>query len=739
MKKSFFSFLISLALCSITGCSVLITERSGTKPVQMNTEFQNIVFPYNTEQSLPASGFRTIDGNWCSGQTEVFLQRKKDEIQIRFVCYANTAKMRFSKKEKDDNMNLFGGEHVELLLAPNGLNDGIYYHIAINPAGSIYHAKLRDLAWTPQYYNLKIEKLNDRWIATLVLPYSALGIKTPPADGSVWLANFCRTYAPNKGITEHSSLSGSKNFHDLNSMTKVIFGSNAPKVSLQIRSVHQQPDGTLKIHTGKYGRTPVEIQVLLNGKCLRSYPLTAPDHFEHVFTIQDNDPYIPLKNNRLLTLRMNDLQGNTIDEKSGYLYSVDQNFLLLDQYVYFKNDPIRFDVLVTPGKFRIKQENKVIAEIPVSALKNVYNPTLAPGRYVAEYEVNGKYTSCVFMVQEKKPQRMARMPGKFAVSGSDLTLNGKPVYLFSTSDGKLKNYPYHPDYTYRYGAGARNHAIIRNSIPHKRFIRKPKSGYAFDQDFEKKLEQFINNQKKHQNSNIVYLLAYEANMKAFMTLPDKSYKEVDSPTLYRTIYTKMKQGLPNAKIVLHIDDLNRLNEFAQACDILEFATDGGSYNGVNMMLNLKKDLLHVRANVKQKPLILWLGGSIPNPLCRTPEEIRAGVYCSILNGAAGNIVHMGHGGIPPHRTRFWSMLAALPREIDSFYGNLKTWEEVKDFVIPAGLDGKAVISPDGELLLVLLNNTLSEKKVTLELPGTYGKRTMTFTPLEPRVLRIKKK
>ena len=201
----------------------------------------------------------------------------------------------------------------------------------------------------------------------------------------------------------------------------------------------------------------------------------------------------------------------------------------------------------------------------------------------------------------------------------------------------------------------------------------------------------------------------------------------------------MKQGLPNAKIVLHIDDLNRLNEFAQACDILEFATDGGSYNGVNMMLNLKKDLLHVRANVKQKPLILWLGGSIPNPLCRTAEEIRAGVYCSILNGAAGNIVHMGHGGVPVSRSRFWSMLAALPREIDSFYGDLKTWEEVKDFVIPAGMDGKAVISPDGELLLVLLNNTLSEKKVALELPGTYGKRTMTFTPLEPRVLRIKKK
>ena len=717
----------------------MITERSGTKPVQMNTEFQNIVFPYNTEQSLPASGFRTLDGNWCSGQTEVFLQRKKDEIQIRFVCYADTANMRFSKKEKDDNMNLFGGEHVELLLAPNGLNDGIYYHIAINPAGSIYHAKLRDLAWTPQYYNLAIEKLKDRWIATLVLPYSALGIKTPPADGSVWLANFCRTYAPNKGITEHSSLSGSKNFHDLNSMTKVIFGSNAPNASLQIRSVHQQPDGTLKIHTGKYGRTPVEIQVLLNGKCLRSYPLTAPDHFEHVFTILDNDPYIPLKNNWLLTLRMNDLQGNTIDEKSGYLYSVDQNFLLLDQYVYFKNDPIRFDVLVTPGKFRIKQENKVIAEIPVSALKNVYNPTLAPGRYVAEYEASGKYTSCVFFVQNAPPAPQAALKNKFTIDGSMVKLDGKPFYLFTTSEGKLKNYQYYPDYTYRYGPGFRKNAIRRNGVPLQNFIRKPKTGHAFVKNLDARLEKFIQSQKKHQKTNIVYLLAYEANMAVFLRQPDNSLLAVDPPAHFKRIYTRMKQGMPEAKIAIHIDHLDRLEEFIDCCDIFEFASWNSSYHGTNLLQNLKQDLLSVRSQAKGKPVVMWLGGSIPNPHCRTAEEIRAGVYCSILNGAAGNIVHMGHGGIPPHRTRFWSVLAALPREIDSFYGDLKTWEEVKDFVIPAGMDGKAVISPNGELLLVLLNNTLSEKKVTLELPGTYGKRTMTFTPLEPRVLRIKKK
>ena len=100
---------------------------------------------------------------------------------------------------------------------------------------------------------------------------------------------------------------------------------------------------------------------------------------------------------------------------------------------------------------------------------------------------------------------------------------------------------------------------------------------------------------------------------------------------------------------------------------------------------------------------------------------------------------MGHGGIPVSRTRFWSVLNSIPRDVESFYADLMTWQAVKNFRIPDGMDGKAVISPDGkELLLVLLNNHLSETKVSLDLPASFGKLNVTFTPLEPRVFRIKK-
>ena len=730
MKKHFSVLVCTLVLLAMTGCAV---SSKTANPVMRNT----IVFPVDSSKTLPVSGFMTLGNDWTSGQTEVAIQRNSDGIRIHFRCYADTAKMRFSKQEKDDNMNLFGGEHVELLLAPNGLNDGIYYHIAINPAGSMYHAKKRDISWTPAY-DLKIDKSNTFWDAVLFLPYYTLGVTQPPRN-TVWLANFCRTYAPIGGIMEHSSYSGARNFHDFNTMTRVIFDGKAPDAALHIRAIYQTPDGNIRVVAGRNGCIPAKIEVLLDGKPARSMPFTGKEFTEHSFLIPVTERYVPLKNKRMVQLRLTDQKGNLLEEKTGFLDMGKKTFLLLDKYVYFKNDPIHFEVQTVPGIFRIKQEQKTIAQQEITNRKWFIKHPLPPGRYVAEYESGYKYTTRVFMVKEQPPAQSPAMPDNFTISGTELKLNGKPFYIFATSGGKVKNYPYHPSFNCNYGPGARKNSISRVNIPYKQLVRKPKTGYLFFHNWEQRLEQFIKARKKQKSANLYCLLAYEANLKAYIQQPDKSLLETDAPAMYQKVYMKLKQDLPHLKLALQIDSLTRLKEYAKSCDILETATYTGSYHGSNLMRNLKQDLLHVRKTVYDKPVIFWLGGSIPDPYCRTAEEIRAGVYCSILNGAAGNIVHMGHGGVPVSRSRFWSMLAALPREIDSFYGDLKTWEEVKDFVIPAGMDGKAVISPDGELLLVLLNNTLSEKKVALELPGTYGKRTMTFTPLEPRVLRIKKK
>ena len=727
MKKLIFSLCASAALLVAAGCA-------GTETASVDSNA--IVFPVNTSKTFSVSGFRTIDNRWCTEQTEVFLQRSKDGIRITFHCFGDTSKMQFSKQAPDDNMNLFNGEHIELLLSPNGKADGIYYHLAINPAGSMYHAKIRDASWTPAY-DLKIEKLKDRWIADLFLPYASLGVKEPPANGKIWLGNFCRTYAPEKQLAEHSSYTASKNFHSLNSMAKIQFDGKTPAATIRLLKFQQTKNGNLKINIAKNGTAPATLNIVSNQKLLKSVDLKDNTAIDQKFVIEDK--YIPLKNIRLIALELKDKNGNLLDRKDGTLLAADAHFLLLNRYIYFKNEPIRFTVQTKPGIFRIKQDDKVISSTKVDALHNTFPQNLAAGRYVAEYETNGKYTSCVFMIQDKRPAPQPALQNKFSIDGSLLKLDGKPVYLFTTSEGKLKNYQYHPDYTFRYGPGARKNAIKRGGIPLYNFIRKPRSGYAFVKNFDARLDKFIQSQKIHQNSNIIYLLAYEANMGAFLRQPDNSLRQVDSPAHYKSIYTRMKKEMPNAKVGIHIDHLDRIDEFIDCCDIFEFAAWSSSYHGTNLMQNLKKDLLFVRSKAKGKPVVMWLGGSIPTPQCRTAEELRAGVYASILNGAVGNVIHMGHGGVPVNRTRFWSALNSIPRDVESFYADLMTWQAVNDFKIPDGMDGKAVISPDGkELLLVLLNNSLSENKVALELPASFGKLSTTFTPLEPRVFRIKK-
>ena len=719
--------MASAALLIAAGCT-------GTETVSVDKN--TIVFPVNTNETFSVSGFRTLDSKWCTEQTEVFLQRKKDGIRITFHCFGDTSKMQFSKKAPDDNMNLFNGEHIELLLSPNGKADGIYYHLAINPSGSMYHAKIRDTSWTPAY-DLKIEKLKDRWIADLFLPYESLGVKDPPANGKVWLGNFCRTYVPAKQSAEHSSYTASKNFHSLSSMAKIQFDGKTPSATIRLLKFQQTKNGNLEICVAKNGATPASLDVISNQKLLKT--IVLKDNAVQNQKIIIDDSYIPLKNGRLIALELKDKHGNLLDRKEGTLLAADAHFLLLNRYVYFKNEPIQFTVQTTPGTFRIKQEDKVIASKKIDKLQNTFPQNLAAGRYVAEYEAHGKYTSCVFMIQEKIPAAQSPMKNKFTIDGSLLKLDGKPIYLFTTSEGKLKNYQYVPDYTFQYGPGARKNAIKRGGVPLYNFVRKPKTGYAFVKNFDARLEKYIQSQKKNQDANIIYMLAYEANMAAFIRQADNTMRQVDSPAHYKSIYTRMKQGMPNAKIGIHIDHLDRMDEFIDCCDIFEFAAWSSSYHGTNLMQNLKKDLLAVRSKAKGKPVVMWLGGSIPNAHCRTAEELRAGVYASILNGAVGNVIHMGHGGIPVSRTRFWSVLNSIPRDVESFYADLMTWQAVKNFRIPDGMDGKAVISPDGkELLLVLLNNHLSETKVSLELPASFGKLNVTFTPLEPRVFRIKK-
>ena len=141
MKHIFFSLAAFFLVLCLTGCSTGYQKTGVPGKV--------VVLPAKPgEKSLPAGAFISLGKLWASEQTEVYAELKDDTIKFEFVCYGNTKDLEWSAKKPTDDMTLFGGEHVELLIAPRGVNDGgRYYHLALNPAGSLYDAKGRDTNW----------------------------------------------------------------------------------------------------------------------------------------------------------------------------------------------------------------------------------------------------------------------------------------------------------------------------------------------------------------------------------------------------------------------------------------------------------------------------------------------------------------------------------------------------------------------------------------------------------------
>ena len=126
---------------------------------------------------------------------------------------------------------------------------------------------------------------------------------------------------------------------------------------------------------------------------------------------------------------------------------------------------------------------------------------------------------------------------------------------------------------------------------------------------------------------------------------DGTLTYLDSPQWYQKIYQKLKQISPDSLFSIQIDQLHLANQFAPHCDIFEI-TSWGSYSK-DMMPRLQSGISAIREACPDKPVLLWLGGTIPNNQCRTAEELRAAAFQAVANGLAGIIIHMGHGFLPP--------------------------------------------------------------------------------------------
>ena len=724
IKKACFPIISLLALFSAGCFSVKETGVPG----------KVIVLPEKAgEKSQPAGGFIALGERWPSEQTEVYASKTEKGVKFEIVCYGETANLEWSEKKADDDMTLFNGEHVELLVAPYGVNEGgVYYHIALNPAGSIYHAEKRDTSFTLSIQP-QVEIKKNCWIASIEIPH--MRIKADPSE--MWNVNICRTIKKKGASPEHSSWTGSSNFHDIYTMGQLRFSGETQEEQLRIFHCRINRNSKLELEVAKTGKNHAYLQIFNNGKFSAVKKFSGTERQTFVFDLTNQ--YVPLKGECRISLYLLGPYRVPLQEFNGNLALCKTDFLTLDKMEYLNAKTMKCKVLKFPGKAVIKDDTTTYLEQKITGNETELSlENLKPGRYVLDYTSGDKRTSRVFFIAPETLPEVVELPekGKFTVQNNDLLMDGKPFYLLGISGGSKTHYPVPAGFTLKYGDGARKNALPYHGTPGRRLVRKPVTGYAFQKNWENIIEKHLQNVSKAEKP-AWRILCYEANLAVLFTQEDGSLKvDPEGHNVYRKIYKMAKKAAPDAVFSIQADKLDVMQNYIESCDVLEYAIGSSSYHPTDMIKHFGRDFDKVRSIAGTKPLVPWLGGTIPSPKNRTAEEIRAGVYYTILKGGAGNIIHMGHGGMPQDRTRFWSMLSMLSREIESFYSDFKTWKETV-FKVPEQLIGKAVTGPNGELLVVLLNTTNSEVKAEIEFPG-FGRETLTFTPYEPRVIRKQK-
>ena len=700
---------------------------------------RTVILPEKTGLfSSPAGGFMGSDGNWPAEQTEFQLQRTENGFQVKIVCFGRPDTLSGTEKKPDDDLSLFSGEHAELQLAPPG-EDGVYYHFAVNPAGSMYHAKKKDASWTPSCFSCRISSDERSWSAVFSFDWKTFGLE-PPGRDDVWRMNVCRTARKKDAAARHSSWSDAVDFHDISTMGFLRFSGDGESGGIRLLRMNIIPDscGILNFEVERTGpsQDAAFFRASYGGEC--SVRQELPPGGESIRIRLPLSGYIPLKSEKCLTLQLGSADGRILWERTGEIPAFTDHFLDLDKFDYVRGEPLKCRFRHGPGILCITDGEKVLSrhEVKEGEARIPLPERLAPGRYVAEYKCGSMRSSRVFFLKEKPESELPPLPenGELRIRGAGFRLNGGPVYLLGISHTPRTFFSELPGFTLKTGPGCRKNPVRLSGLPGIRLIRKPVTGYALASEWETQALPHLEKAAKT-GEPVIIRINYEAQMAVFLTQADGSLRrEPEGWKLYERFYRAAKTRAPESILSIHLDNLNVLERYADSCDVFEFASWRSSYSRGSMIRCLSGDFDLVRSIMKEKPLIVWLGGSIPDPECRTAEELRAGVYLTILLGGAGNIVHMGHGGVPEHRTRFWSLLSRLSREADSFYGDLMNWRPA-EMSLPDEFAGAARLGPDGELLCVILNLSPEEKTASFELPGGYGKQTLTFTPFEPRVIR----
>ena len=149
-----------------------------------------------------------------------------------------------------------------------------------------------------------------------------------------------------------------------------------------------------------------------------------------------------------------------------------------------------------------------------------------------------------------------------------------------------------------------------------------------------------------------------------------------------------------------------------------------------------------------KPVIFWMGVTIPNNTCRKAEELRAAIYLHIIHGGSGTIMHMGHGRLPFERSRLWSVIRGINGEIASFYPQYRAMPLMDAKILGIKAEQEYAVSIRGngrEAIALVVSLSCGKNSIMLKpangwkiVSGGKAGKPENWTPYEARVFRLKK-
>ncbi len=684
--------------------------------------------------SAQCGTFITLIGDFSvMPESECSLSYTDDALKLDAILRKPEGNEFIATGKTGDEMSVFGGDVFEFSVAPAG-QDGAYYHFAISPNSHCYTARKKDVSWEPKVRKINSSFKGNVWNLSLEVPFSDLQAKCP-TNGEVWRVNLAKTLRVGSK-PETSSICGSHDFHDITSFAEVVFGVKPP--NQQFRLAEFQPDG--KGRGSFLFRTDRDCTVTILFK-------EDGDHFSGKLSFVEGKALftpmklvanvIPIKPCSLASIRIMDDDKTLFECEAGIGGNTLNNVLELE----------KFYCLLSDGHITASHnlpEKGTTASLYFNG-KKVWSLSDAPRKFNVPFSKTGRYrlearhehswTSRVFIVLAEPPHAKpipTREP--LTISDGRLLRGGKPVFLFALSPtpktflqfDNVLNCKYHDK-------GVVENATTIGGFPGAtKLVYKPFTGRYY-----KPHAQYVEDCVKYAEervgkTDILWRLQYEASIPEVLTEADGRLVPGDTLPMYNDVYKAVKKAVPSLIYSIHVDKTTSIAAFSKACDVFEVACYSSSY-ATAMMPLLEKDMIRVKELVgERKPIIYWLGGTVPDNHSRIAEEIRAAVYLSVMEGFAGNIVHLGHGHLPEERTRLWSLLSGICHEIEEFYEEFATGEPIledNNFI-----KKKAVRTKNGHILLLMLNTTPKEQEISTGFKDVQINEV--FTPYEPILYRF---